>query len=66
MSLTVAPDTRMGVVGPNGVGKTTLLRLLAGLERPAPDEHVLTAPITDSPEETVDRIVKALDLAPLH
>ncbi|WP_433239772.1 gluconokinase [Actinomadura nitritigenes] len=38
----------------------------ADLERPAPDEHVLTVPITGSPEETVDRIVKALDLAPLH
>ncbi|MWA03917.1 AAA family ATPase [Actinomadura sp. LD22] len=38
----------------------------ADLERPAPDEHVLTVPITGTPEETVDRIVKALDLPPLH
>jgi ATPase subunit of ABC transporter with duplicated ATPase domains len=34
ISLTVAPGDRIGVVGPNGVGKTTLLRLLAGLETP--------------------------------
>ncbi|MGI5322991.1 gluconokinase [Actinomadura nitritigenes] len=38
----------------------------ADLERPAPDEHVLTVPITDAPEETVDRVIKALDLSPLH
>ncbi|MBO2456468.1 gluconokinase [Actinomadura violacea] len=38
----------------------------ADLERPAPDEHVLTVPITDSPEETVDRIIKSLDLEPKH
>jgi ATPase subunit of ABC transporter with duplicated ATPase domains len=32
ISLTVGAGSRIGVVGPNGVGKTTLLRLLAGLE----------------------------------
>src|SRR6476659_5071632 len=34
VDVTVGPRTRLGVVGPNGVGKTTLLRLLAGIDRP--------------------------------
>ena len=34
VSVNVHRDTRLGLVGPNGVGKSTLLRLLAGLERP--------------------------------
>jgi ATPase subunit of ABC transporter with duplicated ATPase domains len=34
VSLTIGVGSRVGVVGPNGVGKTTLLRLLAGLEEP--------------------------------
>ncbi|WP_141581860.1 gluconokinase [Actinomadura sp. WMMA1423] len=36
----------------------------ADLEPPAPDENVVTAPITGTPEETVTHILKALDLAP--
>src|SRR5262245_22834649 len=35
VDLAVGPATRMAVVGPNGVGKTTLLRLLAGEVTPA-------------------------------
>jgi ATPase subunit of ABC transporter with duplicated ATPase domains len=34
LSLTVTPSSRIGVVGPNGIGKSTLLRLLAGLDEP--------------------------------
>jgi ATPase subunit of ABC transporter with duplicated ATPase domains len=34
LSLSITPTARIGVVGPNGIGKSTLLRLLAGLEQP--------------------------------
>jgi ATPase subunit of ABC transporter with duplicated ATPase domains len=34
VSLSVKPGSRIGVVGPNGIGKSTLLRVLAGLEQP--------------------------------
>jgi ATPase subunit of ABC transporter with duplicated ATPase domains len=34
VSFTVNPGDRVGVVGPNGIGKSTLLRVLAGLESP--------------------------------
>jgi ATPase subunit of ABC transporter with duplicated ATPase domains len=44
VDVTVGPRTRLGVVGPNGVGKTTLLRLLAGLDAPDRGTVTLAAP----------------------
>ena len=40
VSLTVGPRARVGLVGPNGVGKSTLLLILAGIE--TPDEGVVS------------------------
>jgi len=34
VTLVVPPRSRIGLVGPNGVGKSTLLRVLAGEEEP--------------------------------
>jgi ATPase subunit of ABC transporter with duplicated ATPase domains len=34
VSLVVSPGDRVGIVGPNGIGKSTLLRVMAGLEEP--------------------------------
>lgn len=48
VSLTVGPESRIGVIGPNGVGKSTLLQLLAGLEQP--DSGTITL---DPPGATV-------------
>ncbi|MBV8462621.1 MAG: ABC-F family ATP-binding cassette domain-containing protein [Acidimicrobiales bacterium] len=39
VSVSLGPDTRMGVIGPNGAGKSTLLRVLGGLL--VPDEGAL-------------------------
>ncbi|MBV9175128.1 MAG: ATP-binding cassette domain-containing protein, partial [Chloroflexi bacterium] len=38
VSFTVTPGLAMGIAGPNGSGKTVLLRLLASLDRPSSGE----------------------------
>lgn len=43
VTLTVGDHSRLGLVGPNGVGKSTLLRIIAGLE-PADAGTVTRAP----------------------
>jgi ATPase subunit of ABC transporter with duplicated ATPase domains len=44
VGLTVGPEHRIGVVGPNGVGKSTLLQILAGVEMPDSGSVVVTPP----------------------
>jgi|tagenome__1003787_1003787.scaffolds.fasta_scaffold20987867_2 ATPase subunit of ABC transporter with duplicated ATPase domains len=45
VSLTIAPGDRIGLVGPNGVGKSTLLRVLSG-ELEATSGTVIRSPAT--------------------
>ncbi|MBE1532508.1 macrolide transport system ATP-binding/permease protein [Actinomadura algeriensis] len=44
VSFAVKPGERIGVIGDNGTGKSTLLRLMAGVERPDNGDVVAVAP----------------------
>ncbi|GAA2422364.1 ABC-F family ATP-binding cassette domain-containing protein [Actinomadura vinacea] len=47
----VAPGDRVGLVGRNGTGKTTLLEILAGRARPAAGDVVRTGPVGHLPQD---------------
>jgi ABC-2 type transport system ATP-binding protein len=57
VSLTVAPGTLAALVGPDGAGKTTLIRLAAGLMKPdAGRLDVLGVDVTEDPQAVQNRI----------
>jgi ATPase subunit of ABC transporter with duplicated ATPase domains len=51
VTLVVSPGDRVGIVGPNGIGKSTLLRVLAGLEEPDRGEIVRSGAAGYLPQE---------------
>jgi ATPase subunit of ABC transporter with duplicated ATPase domains len=55
VSLVVSPGDRIGIVGPNGIGKSTLLRVLAGLERPDLGRIVRAGAVGYLPQEPEGR-----------
>lgn len=57
LSLDLAPGEALELRGPNGTGKTTLLRALAGLHRPIAGQIVLDWPGRDPDEATIDRLM---------
>lgn len=44
VSVTVGPQHRIGVVAPNGTGKSTLLKILAGIDAPDAGRVTRTPP----------------------
>lgn len=65
ISFSIFPDQRIGLIGPNGSGKTTFLKILAGIEDP--EEGIVTARKDlklgyvpqgcDFPNETIEQIL---------
>jgi ATPase subunit of ABC transporter with duplicated ATPase domains len=51
VTLVVSPGDRVGIVGPNGIGKSTLLRVLAGLEEPDGGESARSGAVGYLPQE---------------
>ncbi len=51
VSLVVAPGDRVGIVGPNGIGKSTLLRVLAGVETPDAGRVIRAGAVGYLPQE---------------
>jgi ATPase subunit of ABC transporter with duplicated ATPase domains len=65
IDVTIGPQSRIGVVAPNGTGKSTLLRILAGLDEPDSGRVTRTPPtatvgyLPQEPERRAGETVRA-------
>ena len=50
ISLALAPGERLAILGPSGCGKTTLLRIVAGFERPDRGEVTIGGEVASTPQ----------------
>ena len=64
LNLNLEPGQRLGIVGRNGLGKTTLLRALAGLT-PAPCRKVKPPRVAETPAALECRLLQIISLADL-
>ena len=61
VSLTLAPGEHLAITGPSGVGKTTLLKLIIGMERPQEGEVLIDGqPVTSLPPAQLRSLVSAV------
>ncbi len=51
INLTVGRGETLGIVGPNGIGKTTLLRIIAGIEKPSRGEVLVNGRVGLVPQD---------------
>src|SRR5688500_13193950 len=66
VSVAVAPGECVAVVGPSGGGKTTLVRLAAGLEEPTAGEVRLGGRIVTAIPPSERRVALAFQVPPLY
>lgn len=61
LNLTIRPNEKVGIVGINGAGKTTIVNLLCGLYEPVEGEVLIDGiPVRDYPPEAAQKLFSAV------